>query len=42
MSIDDMVLCVCVGIATGMIFKFIIEILFWCIRKIQGWLVSSR
>ena len=41
MSLNDMVLCVTVGISVGMVFKLIFELLFFCIRKIQSWLMSQ-
>lgn len=42
MTIDEMVLCVTVGISAGIVFKLMFELLFWCICKIQGWLSTNR
>lgn len=38
MTIDEMVLCVCTGIAFGITFKLMFELLFFCIQKITSWL----
>lgn len=41
MTTNEMVLCVTVGISAGIIFKLIFELLFFCVRKIQTWLLNQ-